>query len=118
MPLVVELAEPRWITDYGGNLALIAAWKGDFETAATLAGFSAHHYGAGAEPRQAIEQRIWDRLSAALDAAAITGALPEPRRHDLKREGAALAIGEALAIGRAICAWAGGARGSMESGGG
>jgi predicted ATPase/DNA-binding winged helix-turn-helix (wHTH) protein len=103
IPLVIELAEPHWITDYGGNLALMAAWRGDFETAAKLAGFSAAYYGSSAKPRQAIEQRIWDRLSAALDEAALSGVLPDCERRGRMREGAALSFGEALAIGRRIC---------------
>jgi predicted ATPase/DNA-binding winged helix-turn-helix (wHTH) protein len=103
IPLVVELAEPHWITDYGGNLALIAAWTSDFATAAKLSGFSANYYGSSAKPRQVIEQRIWDRLSAALDAAAVTGSLPASERLTLMREGAALSLREALTIGHGIC---------------
>jgi predicted ATPase len=103
IPLLIEIADPHWATDHGGNLALIAAWAGDFRTAAILAGFSAHYYETGAKPRQTIERRIWDRLTAALDEAASAGTLPEPDRLALMDEGAALSFTEAVAIGLKIC---------------
>jgi hypothetical protein len=51
IPLLIELAEPHWATDYGGNLALMAAKAGDFKTASRLAGFSAAYYESSAKPR-------------------------------------------------------------------
>jgi hypothetical protein len=46
---------------------------------------------------------VWDRLTAALDQAGKTGALPVPERKALMREGVLLTFPEAMAISRTLC---------------
>ncbi len=98
LPLLADYAFDVYFADCVQSAALLAAKSGNFATAARLRAYSSAFYRHNEMAREPTEQAVHDALTALLDQAAASGALPAAERARLTAEGAALAAEEALAL--------------------
>lgn len=83
---------------YAGNVALLAAHLGQISVCARLAGFCESFFKANAITREPLEQRVWARLTEALDLAVATQSISETDRAEWLAAGMAFSLDEALAL--------------------
>ncbi|MDE8344713.1 MAG: adenylate/guanylate cyclase domain-containing protein, partial [Acidocella sp.] len=90
---------------FAGNVALLASCLGLMPVSATLAGFCDAFFVGHAMAREPLEQRVWSRLTEALDLAIATGIISQEACNAAKAAGATLSLEKALLVAGTVSNW-------------